>query len=137
VKQISAIIGFAVVAIAACASGGSSSPEHDEFTLPSGSSDGVRPSPAAGLRSVTGVLSFDDIEGGCAFLQTATGTRFEVIYPDGWQLDRSAAVLRGPAGERAHAGETLTVRGAIATDRSSICQIGPIFRATSVEIAHG
>jgi len=132
------LFGFAVIAIAACTSGGgSSSPEHDEFTVPSGSSGGEKPSAAAGIRSVTGVLSFDDIEGGCAFLQTAAGAKFEVIYPDGWQLDRSAAMLRGPAGERARAGETVTVRGAIATDRSSTCQIGPIFRATSVELVHG
>ena len=35
----------------------------------------------------------------------------------------------------AHAGESVTVRGAVATDRSSICQIGPIFVATDVETA--
>jgi hypothetical protein len=32
-------------------------------------------------------------------------------------------------------GDAVTVRGAVATDRSSICQIGPIFVATEVEIA--
>jgi hypothetical protein len=86
---------------------------------------------------VTGVLSFDDIEGGCAFIETQEGTKFQVLYPPGWQLDRAAAVLRGPSGEVVHAGDAVTVKGAVATDRSSICQVGPIFRATAVEIPRG
>lgn len=84
--------------------------------------------------TVTGRLGFDDIEGGCSFLETDEGTRYEVTYPDGWTIDRILAELRGPGGELAGAGVSVTVRGAIATDRSSICQIGPIFVATAVEL---
>ncbi len=84
--------------------------------------------------TVTGRLGFDDIEGGCSFLETSEGTRYEVVYPDGWTLDRARAELRGAGGRLAHAGDVVTVRGAVATDRSSICQIGPIFVATEVEI---
>ena len=132
------VLGFAIVWISACSSGGSSTPPaDDEFTLPSGSGGGNKVSPGVGARSVTGLLSFDDIEGGCAFIQTPEGTKFEVLYPQGWQLDRAAAVLRGPSGEVVHAGDPLTVKGSVATDRSSICQVGPIFQATAVEIPKG
>jgi len=109
----------------------------DEFTLPDPTDPWEvlaakgRSGPSA---TVTGRLGFDDIEGGCSFLETDEGTRYEVAYPDGWVIDRQRAELRGPDGLMASAGETVTVRGAIATDRSSICQIGPIFVATDVEI---
>jgi hypothetical protein len=109
----------------------------DEFTLPAPTDP--REAWAARSRSrpeatVTGRLGFDDIEGGCSFLETGEGTRYEVAYPDGWTLDRMRAELRGPGGRLARAGESVTVRGVVATDRSSICQIGPIFMATEVEI---
>ena len=81
---------------------------------------------------MTGVLTFDDIEGGCTYLQTADGRRFEVIYPEGWAIDRACAKLDGPSGEVVRAGESLTAKGSIARDRSSICQVGPIFEASSV-----
>jgi hypothetical protein len=65
------------------------------------------------------------------------GIRYEVIYPDDWTLDRTRAELRGPDGDLARAGDPVTVRGAVATDRSSICQIGPIFVAADVEVLPG
>jgi hypothetical protein len=109
----------------------------DEFTLPTPTD----PRDAWAEKSlsrpdaiVTGRLGFDDIEGGCSFLETDEGTRYEIVYPDGWTLDRIGAELCGPGGQLAHAGASVTVRGAVATDRSSICQIGPIFVATDVEI---
>ena len=84
--------------------------------------------------TLTGDLGFDDIEGGGCYLETADGTRYEVIYPDGWTIDPDGARLRGPDGELACAGEAVTVRGTIATDRFSVRQIGPIFVAIEVEI---
>ena len=109
----------------------------DEFTLPTSTDPWdawAAKSPSPPEVTVTGRLGFDDIEGGCSFLETDEGTRYEVIYPDGWVVDRMLAELRGPGGELAGAGERVTVRGAVATDRSSICQIGPIFAATAVEL---
>jgi hypothetical protein len=84
--------------------------------------------------TVTGVLAFDDIEGRCSFLATDDGTRYEVLYPEGWTLDRRVAELRGPGDCVARAGDTVTARGTVATDRSSICQVGPIFLASAVDI---
>jgi hypothetical protein len=109
----------------------------DEFTLPTPIDPWdawAAKSPSQPAATVTGRLGFDDIEGGCSFLETDEGTRYEVVYPDGWTIDRMLAELRGPSGQVAHAGESVTVDGAVATDRSSICQIGPIFVATAVEI---
>jgi hypothetical protein len=132
------LLVLAVLSLCACASAaGSDSAADDEFTLPSRSDASAKSMPAVGVTSVSGVLSFDDIEGGCAFIQTADGVRYEVLYPDGWVLDRAAATLHGPADEEAHAGQSLTVRGSVVTDRSSVCQVGPIFQASAVEIGHG
>ena len=83
---------------------------------------------------LTGVLGADSIEGGCGYLQTPDRTRYEVIYPDGWQLQLSPLQLTSPEGEIvARGGDEVTVRGEEAADMASICQIGPIFRATEVE----
>jgi len=81
----------------------------------------------------TGVLSFDSIEGGCAYLQTAVGRKLEVIYPDGWTLQKSPLALLAPDGSvHSRAGDTVTVKGSEATDMASICMIGPIIQATEV-----
>jgi hypothetical protein len=82
---------------------------------------------------LTGVLDADSIEGGCPYLGTEDGTRYEVIYPPGYDIDRSSGTLRDPSGVViATPGDVVTVRGRVATDLASICQIGPIFQATEV-----
>lgn len=84
--------------------------------------------------ALTGRLGFDDLEGGCAYLETEDGTRYEVLYPDGWELERSPLQLISPDGEVvARSGDDVTVRGTVTEDVASICQIGPIFEATAVE----
>jgi hypothetical protein len=125
-------------ALLLCSCAGGAEPDdqiEDSFTLPSaaGASAGAKsfaPSEAA----VTGKLVFDDIEGGCSYLQAADGTRYEVIYPESWTADPSSAELRGPDEQLARAGDLVSVRGSIARDRSSTCQVGPIFVATDVEV---
>ncbi len=83
--------------------------------------------------TITGIFDSVAVEGGCPYLQTDDKTRYEVIYPGGWQLDRGATTLRNPDGKVvATGGETITVRGQLAIDVASICQIGPIFGATEV-----
>ena len=92
--------------------------------------------PAVGADATySGVLGADSIEGGCSYLQTADGKRYELIPPDGWQLDKGSAQLTGPDGALvARAGDAITVKGHEA-DMVSICQIGPIIQA--VEITAG
>jgi hypothetical protein len=81
---------------------------------------------------VTGVLSFDSVEGGCAYLRTRDSARYQVIYPEGWRLDRTTGQLLGPDGQAAEPGAVVTIRGSIETDMASTCQVGPMFRATEV-----
>ena len=82
---------------------------------------------------MTGVLGADSVEGGCTYLEAPDGVRYQVIYPDGWQVQASPLQLENPAGEVvATGGETITVRGRVADDMASICQIGQIFLATEV-----
>ena len=139
--RISALFVLAF-ALAACAAPGSS-------TDPTPEASSVEPTPRASLRpssiqpspspaegggeELTGVLGADSVEGGCAYLQAPDRTRYEVLYPDGWELSLSPLQLTSPEGEVvARGGDEVTVRGALAGDRASICQIGPIFRATEV-----
>ncbi len=90
--------------------------------------------PAQGGQRLSGTLGADSIEGGCGYLQTPDGTRYQVSYPDGWELSISPLELRDPDGNVfAGPGDEVTVTGEVATDMASICQIGPIFRAVSVE----
>ena len=111
--------------------------EGDEFTLPprSRGSTSLGKDLGAGERTITGVLGFEDIEGGCAFVGAADGIRYEVVYPEGWALDRSSGELRCDDGWIARVGDAITIRGSVATDRSSICQIGPIIIASEVIVA--
>jgi hypothetical protein len=90
--------------------------------------------PAGTEETYTGVLRSDAIEGGCAYLQTADGQKYEVIPPDGWQLQKAPAALVDPSGQVvARAGDVITVRGQEA-DMMSICQVGPIVQASEIVI---
>lgn len=107
------------------AAAGSGTPRH---TLHAASEQPIRDD------TITGVLGADSVEGGCAYLESADGTRYEVIYPRGWRVTVSPLEVTDPDGHVvARGGDELTVRGAKTTEVASICQIGPIFQATSVE----
>lgn len=111
-------------------------PDTSPSDLPGGGLRSQKPSAPAGIvGTLTGQLGFDDIEGGCAYLGTADGTRHQVIYPAGWELQRSPLQLISPEGETvARLGDTITVRGMPAEGMASTCQIGPIFRASEVQV---
>lgn len=97
---------------------------------PAWSVESVRPSSSTAV--ISGMLAFDAIEGGCAYLASEDGTRYEVIFPIGWRIDGGTGHLLGPGGEDARPGALVSVRGSIVTDMASICQVGPMFRATEV-----
>jgi hypothetical protein len=107
-------------------------------TSPSLPAESARPSAALsavpGIGTIyAGILSMDAIEGGCPYLQAADGTKLEVLYPDGWQLQKSPLALIAPDGSvHSKGGDRVSIRGAEATDMASICQIGPIIQATEV-----
>lgn len=126
--------------LAACRGGGEEpSPTPSTTSEPSfDRSVFATPSPGTGATPgggtvISGTFSSDSIEGGCAFLEAADGTRYEVLYPEGWTVLRNPYRLQDPDGEIvASGGETVTIRGEVATDMASICMVGPIFRATEV-----
>jgi hypothetical protein len=94
------------------------------------------PKPAGSpLQAYVGVLGSDSIEGGCVYLQAPDGRKYEVIYPDGWQVQKSPLALIAPDGRVvAEAGDEVEIKGSEAGEMVSICQIGPIVRAVEVVI---
>jgi hypothetical protein len=137
-----------VAVLAACASPGSgptdtagptdsatpeATPSMDPISRESLVPRSSTPKPAGGGVELVGTLGADSIEGGCGYLEAADGTRYQVIYPDGWQLELSPLQLVSPDGEVvARSGDVITVRGSEASDMVSICQIGPMFNASEV-----
>jgi hypothetical protein len=83
---------------------------------------------------LSGTFSGDpDLEGGCAWVEADDGTRYEVLWPEGYAVSWEPLELRGPDGELVAAdGDALRVTGAAAEDAVSICMIGPIVEATAV-----
>jgi hypothetical protein len=127
-----------VVVLAACATASddasSAPPATSPSLVPASEQPVVSGTPQLGTARITGTLGADSIEGGCGYLQAADGTRYQVSYPDGWELSLSPLELRDPDGNAfAGPGDEVTVTGEVATDMASICQIGPIFRAVTVE----
>ena len=132
-NQVVFIVG--VIALSGCAAGSGPTASPSQRATPSPSDEILSPAPSAPGKETTisGTFGSDAIEGGCAYLQTPDGTRYEVLYPDPWTLERGPFRLVGPNGDvAARGGQTITVRGSVANDIASTCQIGPIFRATEV-----
>jgi hypothetical protein len=127
------------VVMVGCSSGGGSSapPPAASAATPSPAASGSLElnspkGPAGAEGTYTGVLRSDAIEGGCAYLQTAGGDKYEVIPPDGWELQKAPAAVVAPDGRVvARAGDVITVHGHEA-DMMSICQVGPIIQATDI-----
>ena len=92
--------------------------------------------PDAAATSLEGELGGDArLEGGCAWID-AQGKRYQVEYPQGYAVHLEPVRLVGPDGEVvAEAGDTLRVTGAVVDGVMTTCQVGPVFRATSVEAA--
>jgi hypothetical protein len=90
--------------------------------------------PPEAEETITGQLGFEDIEGGCVIVETDDGTRYEVQWPEGWEVNPATLELTDPDGQVvAEGGDTLTIEGRV-FDGGSTCQIGPIFEAVAVEV---
>lgn len=118
--------------LTACMPAGSDSPGGETEPAPRSLAPDSEQPTLVDSQPITGVIGFDAIEGGCAYVETDDGTRYEVIWPDGWELRGNE--LREPGGAVvAQAGDQVTVHGHEAEEVASICQIGPMFQATDVE----
>ena len=84
---------------------------------------------------VRGELGGDaELEGGCAWVTTEDGTRYEVLFPEGYTVEFDPLRLLGPDGAViAEEGDRIEVLGEVADDVASTCQVGVIWRAESVE----
>ena len=139
--RLSAALLIAVL-LAACGSTAapaspSASPAATPSVLPSASTGEPSASPEAsapeGGETISGMLGYEGIEGGCPYVEVADGTRYQVQYPEGYAIDPSSGDLIGPDGAVVvPLGGQIEIRGAVQTDMGSICQIGPIFRAFEV-----
>jgi hypothetical protein len=80
-----------------------------------------------------GTLGGDaDLEGGCAWLDV-DDERYEVFWPEGYEVAFDPVRLLGPDGETvAEEGEVVRVRGEVAEDVVTICMVGTPFEATDV-----
>jgi hypothetical protein len=141
--RVVAVALFGVVAMNGCGGGsgpgsgsaGTGEPSQVGAASPSLELASQQPTKGGAAATYTGVLASDAIEGGCAYVQAPEGRKYEVIYPDGWELRKSPLELVSPDGRVvARAGDEVTVRGAEA-DMVSVCQLGPIIQATEVVLA--
>jgi hypothetical protein len=143
-----AFLSFLLVAgLAACANQGGASSEPPPSVAASLASEEAtpteEPTPTADASAgssidadatISGMLSADDIEGGCMFVAADDGMAYEVIWPDGWSVSPSFELI-DPSGQVVAApGDHVTVHGRVATDMASICQMGQIFEAVEVEL---
>jgi hypothetical protein len=136
--RLLALLLAAMLLLAACGDDGAEAP------LPEGAPEDEADDPAAGtqlndaeLTSLTGMLRANgELEGGCAWIET-DGGQYDIDWPEGYTVDFAAdpITLTGPDGETvATIGDQLTVEGAVNPDVMTICQVGPVFEATSVQV---
>lgn len=119
-----------LVALAACG-GDQSAPAEEPSPTPEARPTQTQP---GGSETVTGRLGGDaELEGGCAWLD-AGGTKWQVQYPEGWQVSFDPLTLTGPEGQSAAEGDTVTVTGAEQPDVMTTCQVGPVWAATDVTL---
>jgi hypothetical protein len=72
-------------------------------------------------------------EAGCAWLETATGQRVEVSYPNGWRIEFDpVAIYDETDRSRGAEGDILTVVGYFAEVGDSVCRPEAMFIATDV-----
>lgn len=130
---VTGLLAFALAgALAACG-------EETVFEDPAAEPDeqAAEPDPneqAGGEMELTGTLGGDaELEGGCAWLDADDGTRYEVAWPDGYEVRFEPLELVGPDGETvARDGDTLHVTGELAEDAVSFCMVGTMFQAQEV-----
>jgi hypothetical protein len=128
------VVVLAVLLLAACGGEpGSGDPEPIDTPLPG--SEVSAPDDAEddkGAKSITGTFGGSrQLEGGCAWIEDGR-TKWEVEWPAGYTVSFDPLTLTGPDGKVAGEGDTLMVNGKPVTDAVTICQVGPLWRATEV-----
>lgn len=92
------------------------------------------PPPRTAEESITGTLGGNAaLEDGCAWVDDGA-TRWEVQWPDGYEVTFDPLELHGPNGRVASTGDAVTVIGQESADVATACQIGPVWAATRVVV---
>lgn len=106
-------------------------------------SESVEPGPPAASdspneRTITGTLDGDaQLEGGCVWIDTPEGA-IEPLLPEGYTTTADPVAVLGPDGEViAEGGDQVTITGSPATDVSTICQVGEVWRVSAIEAGEG
>ena len=127
------MFAFAIAACSASSGGPTPSSAPPSTPLVARPSVSLKPDSGAIGADYSGILSMDEIEGGCTYLQADDGRKLQVIYPEGWELRKSPLALIAPDGSvHSKGGDRVSVNGSVANDIVTICQIGPVIRATEV-----
>jgi hypothetical protein len=81
-----------------------------------------------------GMLGGDpELEGGCVWLDTGQ-ERLEIVWPEGYRITADPIELRDPTGAVvATAGDRIRVRGDVAPDVMSVCQVGATWNVEDVQ----
>ena len=128
------VVVLAAVLLSACG-GDPGSGDAGPSDLPLPGSELSAPDDAGngkGGKSITGTFGGSaQLEGGCAWVQDGR-TKWEVEWPAGYSVSFDPLTLTGPDGTVAEEGDTLTVKGRHQADAVTICQVGPLWRATEV-----
>jgi hypothetical protein len=92
----------------------------------------------ANEQTATGTLDGDaQLEGGCVWIDTAEGA-IEPMLPDGYTTTTDPVAVLGPDGEViAERGDQVTITGTPATDISTTCQVGAVWRVSAIEAGGG
>jgi hypothetical protein len=130
---------LAIVALPACgASGGGDSAQSSAPIPPGGEVPASDQAPhGKDGKSITGTFGGSaQLEGGCAWVKDGA-TKWEVEWPAGYSVTFDPLTLKGPKGKVAAEGDTLTLQGTPQRDAMTICQVGPLFKATDVVAGGG
>lgn len=136
------VVALAATLLAACGpedTGGAMEPNEpadptEASPLPVEPDEGIGDGASAPSEELIGVLGGSaELEGGCAWVETGDGTRYEVQYPAGYEVRYDPLELVGPDGEvLAAEGDEVRLTGAVDAGMMSFCQVGEIFVATAV-----
>ena len=92
----------------------------------------------ANEQTATGTLEGDaQLEGGCVWIEAAEGA-IAPMLPDGYTTTSDPVAVLGPDGEViAEGGDQVTITGTPATDISTTCQVGTVWRVSAIEAGEG
>lgn len=136
------VLAAVAVLATACASsdaGSGAAPPSASAPAPLPSEPASSPAPAGSelpraAEVLRGTLGGDaQLEGGCTWLDTDSGERVQVLYPEGYEVSADPVRLVGPDGaEVAVAGDELEIDVTGRPDLLTICQVGPVVQAAAV-----